>query len=128
MHSGDLGLLREDGNLVFLGRYKDMLKVGGENVSPAEVEAFMREMPEVIDAAVVAFPDARLTEVPVAFVLLEDGQTLSGEAVMERCKGQIASFKIPRHVIALDAMPMTPSGKVRKVELRQMALEKLNAA
>ena len=125
LHSGDLGLLREDGNLVFLGRYKDMLKVGGENVSPAEVEAFMREMPEVVDAAEVAYRDAWLTEVPVVFVVLEPDQSLTIDTVISRCKGQIASFKIPRYVVPLEAMPMTPSGKVRKVELRAWALEML---
>ena len=127
LRSGDLGLVREDGNLVFLGRYKDMLKVGGENVSPAEVEAYIREMPEIQDVAVVAFPDKRLTEVPVAFVLATDGASVEPATVIARCKGQIASFKIPRHVLVLDAMPMTPSGKIRKVELREMALELLGA-
>ena len=85
----------------------------------------MREMPEVVDAAVVAYPDARLTEVPVVFVVLEPDQSLTIDTVISRCKGQIASFKIPRYVVPLEAMPMTPSGKVRKVELRAWALEML---
>ena len=123
LHTGDVGLLREDGHLVFQGRYKDMLKVGGENVSPAEVEAYLREMDEVLDAAVVAYPDRRLTEVPVAFVLAASSQTVPGDELIARCKGRIASFKIPRHVITLDEFPMTPSGKIRKVELREKALE-----
>jgi fatty-acyl-CoA synthase len=122
LRSGDLGLIRDDGNLVFLGRYKDMLKVGGENVSPAEVEAYIREMDEVFDVAVVAYPDARLSEVPVAFALAAAERTINSAAVIERCRGRIASFKIPRHVLTLDAFPMTPSGKIRKVELREMAL------
>ena len=125
LHSGDLGLLRPDGNLVFLGRYKDMLKVGGENVSPAEMEAYLRGMPEVLDVAVVGYPDERLTEVPVAFVLARDGFSIEPQALMERCKGQFASFKIPRHVIELPEFPMTPSGKVRKVELRALAIARL---
>ena len=107
LHTGDVGLLRKDGHLVFQGRYKDMLKVGGENVSPAEVEAYLREMDEVRDAAVVAYPDHRLTEVPVAFVLAAGSETVPGDNLIARCKGRIASFKIPRHVITLDEFPMT---------------------
>jgi fatty-acyl-CoA synthase len=128
LRSGDLGLIRDDGNLVFLGRYKDMLKVGGENVSPAEVEAYIRDMGEVLDVAVVAYPDERLSEVPVAFAVAAAGQTIDSAAVIERCRGRIASFKIPRHVITLDEFPMTPSGKIRKVELREMALSMVPAA
>lgn len=124
LHSGDLGLLREDGNLVFMGRLKDMLKVGGENVSPAEVEAFIREMPEVFDVAVVSCPDRRLSEVPVAFVLAAEGREVDAQDVIDRCRGQLASFKIPRAVWTLDAFPMTPSGKIRKVELRAWARER----
>ncbi|PON15782.1 hypothetical protein C2W62_21980 [Candidatus Entotheonella serta] len=107
------------------GATKDMLKVGGENVSPAEVEAYLRDMPEVLDAAVVSYPDTRLAEVPVAFVFPSETGQLTSEDLIARCKGRIASFKIPRHVIYLDAFPMTPSGKIRKVELRAMALNTL---
>ncbi|MEM7255613.1 MAG: AMP-binding protein [Pseudomonadota bacterium] len=127
LHSGDMGMLRPDGHLVFQGRYKDMLKVGGENVSPAEVESYLREMPEVIDAAVVSLPDKRLTEVPVAFILADRTTSVDGEALIARCKGRIASFKIPRHVITLSEFPMTPSGKIRKVELRALAIERLGS-
>jgi fatty-acyl-CoA synthase len=127
VHSGDMAYLREDGHLVFLGRIKDMLKVGGENVSPAEVEAWLRRMEEVQDAAVVALPDSRLTEVPVAYVIRKAGTEVAGEALIERLKGRIASFKIPRHVIFVDAFPMTSSGKIRKVELRADARLRLGA-
>lgn len=121
LHSGDMGLIRPDGHLVFQGRYKDMLKVGGENVSPAEMEAYLRDMPEIQDAAVVSYPDPRLTEVPVAFVLASGNGVINSEDIIGHCKGRVASFKIPRHVIRLDAFPMTPSGKIRKIELREMA-------
>lgn len=126
VHSGDTAYVRPDGHLVFMGRSKDMLKVGGENVSPAEVEAYLRNMPEVQDAAVVAYPDPRLTEVPVAYVIPAAGQSITAEALLERMKGRIASFKIPRHVIFVDAFPMTSSGKIRKVELRADARSKLD--
>ena len=120
-HTGDMGRRRPDGYLVFMGRYKDMLKVGGENVSPAEVEAYLRVMDEVRDAAVVAYPDQRLTEVPVVFVIKEPGQAITAETLLQRMHGRIASFKIPKHVIFVDAYPMTSSGKIRKVELRAEA-------
>jgi len=125
LHSGDMGLFREDGHMVFQGRYKDMLKVGGENVSPAEMEAYLRDMPEILDAAIVSYPDPRLTEVPVAFVLASGDGAVVPDDIIGRCKGRVASFKIPRHVIELPEFPMTPSGKVRKIELRAKALEML---
>ena len=121
LHSGDMARIRDDGHVVFMGRYKDMLKVGGENVSPAEVEAYLRGMPEVQDAAVVACPDPRLAEVPVAFVIRAPGCEVAGDVLLARMKGKIASYKIPRHVIFVDRFPMTSSGKIRKVELRAQA-------
>jgi fatty-acyl-CoA synthase len=126
LHSGDTAYLRPDGHLVFMGRSKDMLKVGGENVSPAEIEGYLRRMDEVQDAAVVAYPDPRLTEVPVAYVILKPGQRVEGATLIERMKGRIASFKIPRHVIFVNDFPMTSSGKIRKVELRADARTRLD--
>ncbi len=126
MHTGDMATLRPDGYLVFMGRYKDMLKVGGETVSPAEVEAYLRTMAEVRDAAVVAYPDPRLAEVPIAFVIREPGhEEIAGDALLRRMQGRIASFKIPKHVIFVDAYPMTSSGKIRKVDLRAEARRRL---
>jgi fatty-acyl-CoA synthase len=125
VHSGDMGLIREDGHLRFLGRYKDMLKIGGENVDPMEVEAFLASHPAINLAAVVAYPDARLSEVGVAFVKLELGERLSEAEVIAYCRGKIASFKIPRHVIFVDEFPMTGSGKIQKAKLREEALGRL---
>lgn len=127
LHTGDMAYVRADGHLVFMGRYKDMLKVGGENVSPAEVEAYLRGMSEVQDAAVVAYPDPRLAEVPVAFVILARGESIAEDDLIARLKGRIASFKIPRHVIFCEAFPMTSSGKIRKIELRAQARALLDA-
>lgn len=121
IHTGDVARLRADGHCVFLGRYKDMLKVGGENVSPAEVEAYLRTMPELMDAAVVAYPDPRLSEVPVAFVIRKPGESVAAETLLGRLRGKIAGYKIPKHVIFCDSYPMTASGKIRKVELREQA-------
>jgi len=120
-HTGDMGLMRPDGHMRFLGRYKDMLKIGGENVDPMEVEAFLMTHPAVQAVAVVGLPDARLSEVAVAFVQLAAGQALSEEQVIAHCRGRVASFKIPRHVVFVDELPMTSSGKVQKVKLRERA-------
>ena len=147
LHSGDLGCLREDGYLRFLGRSKDMLKVGGENVDPVEVEQLLLEHPGVHEAAVVAYPDERLTEVGVAFVV-PAGEGGTGPAfegkdadperearreslareIRDFGRGRVASFKLPRHVLFVPELPMTSSGKVRKAELRALALARLGAA
>jgi fatty-acyl-CoA synthase len=120
-HTGDMGLMRPDGHMRFLGRYKDMLKIGGENVDPMEVEAFLTTHPAINAASVVGLPDARLSEVAVAFVQLAAGCTLSEQEVIAHCRGRVASFKIPRHVLFVDEFPMTSSGKVQKVKLRERA-------
>jgi len=116
-----MGLMRPDGHMRFLGRYKDMLKIGGENVDPMEVEAFLMTHPAVQAVSVVGLPDARLSEVAVAFVQLAVGGALSEQEVIEHCRGRVASFKIPRHVVFVDEFPMTSSGKVQKVKLRERA-------
>jgi len=120
-HTGDMGLMRPDGHMRFLGRYKDMLKIGGENVDPMEVEALLMSHAAINLAAVVGLPDARLSEVAVAFVKLEPEQKLTEREVIEHCRGRVASFKIPRHVVFVDEFPMTSSGKIQKVTLRERA-------
>ena len=123
LHTGDSGLLREDGCMRFLGRYKDLLKVGGENVDPTEIEGLLLEDPRINHVAVVGVPDPRLAEVPVAFVIRESGAALTEEDVIALCRGRVASFKCPRRVIFVDAFPMTGSGKIQKYLLRQRAAE-----
>ncbi len=127
LDTGDIARFRSDGHVVFIGRHKDMLKVGGENVSPAEVEGYLLEVDGVEKIAVVGYPDPRLVEVPVVFVqrTATAPPDLTEDALIERCRGRIASFKIPRHVVFVDEMPTTPSGKIRKVELRDWALRDL---
>ena len=123
--TGDTAYWREDGYLRFLGRYKDMLKVGGENVDPMEVEGLLLEHPGVHQVAVVGVADERLSEVPVAFVQPAAGQALEAAAVIDHCRGKLASFKLPRHVVFVDDFPMTASGKIRKTELRDRAQQTL---
>jgi fatty-acyl-CoA synthase len=125
LHTGDMGLLRADGHLRFMGRYKDMLKIGGENVDPMEVEAFLMTHPGVGLAAVVGYPDARLSEVGVAFVRCEPGHALTTDELIAHCRGRIASFKVPRHVFFVDEFPMTSSGKIQKTKLREEAVRQL---
>ncbi|WP_420625270.1 class I adenylate-forming enzyme family protein [Candidatus Poriferisodalis sp.] len=127
LDTGDIARMRPDGHVVFIGRHKDMLKVGGENVSPAEVEGYLLDVDGVEQIAVVGYPDPRLAEVPVAFVQLTNTAPpgITEDALIERCRGRIASFKIPRQVIFVEEMPTTPSGKIRKVELRDWALRDL---
>ncbi len=127
-HTGDTGVLLADGYLRFLGRYKDMLKVGGENVDPMEVEGLLLERDEVFQVAVVGLADARLSEVAVAFVQAAPGVEITEEAVIGFCRGQVASFKLPRHVIFVDEFAMTASGKIRKTELREEAKRLLGGA
>ena len=127
-HTGDMGVRRADGYVRFLGRYKDMLKVGGENVDPMEVEGLLLQAPGVRQVAVVGLPDPRLVEVPVAFVQKAPGADPSEEDIIAYCRGKVAGFKIPRHVIFTDELPMTASGKVRKVELREQAVRMYSRA
>ena len=125
LHSGDMGLMRKDGHLRFMGRYKEMMKTGGENVDPMEVEAYLLSHPSIHQVAIVGYPDERLSEVGVAFIQLEPGESLTEVDVINYCKGKIATFKIPRYVIFVEDYPMTASGKIKKVKLKEMALEKL---
>ena len=119
LHTGDMAKKRPDGYLVFMGRYKDMLKVGGENVSPAEVEAYLRVMDEVRDAAVVAYPGERLGERACAVVVPQAGQSIDLPSIVEFMKSQkVAVQYIPQRLIVRDAMPSTPSGKIQKFKLR----------
>ena len=102
-----------------------MLKIGGENVDPMEVEGRLLEHPGVHQVAVVGFPDARLTEVAVAFVQPVPQAELKPQDVIEYCKGRFASFKIPRHVLFVEEFPMTASGKIQKVKLRELAKQQI---
>ena len=128
LHSGDMASMREDGTIRFLGRYKEMLKVGGENVDPVEVEALLLPHPAVSQVKVVGVPDARLQEVACACVILKPGAQVASEELLAVCRGQIASFKIPRYVLWMQEYPMTSSGKVQKFKLREMSIEALGLA
>ncbi len=124
LKSGDVGFFREDGCLRFFGRIKDMLKVGGENVDPLEIEGFILGHPQVQQVSIVGAPDRKLSEVPVAYVRKTDAATINGEDVIAFCRNKMASFKIPRHVVFVEDFPMTGSGKIRKQDLRDDAAKR----
>jgi acyl-CoA synthetase (AMP-forming)/AMP-acid ligase II len=126
-HTGDIGSFDDSGHIMFHGRTKDMLKVGGENVAAAEIEALLQTHPAVKLAQVVGIPDPRYVEVPAAFVELADGQSASETELIQHCKGQVAGFKIPRHVRVVTEWPMSTS-KIQKFRLRTQLVEELGLA
>ena len=125
MHTGDLATMDEDGYLNIVGRSKDMVIRGGENVYPREVEEFLHTHPDVIEAQVIGVPDDRYGEELMAWVRVREGATLSEEDIRAYCEGKIAHFKRPRYVRFADAFPMTVTGKVQKYKMREQAIEDL---
>jgi acyl-CoA synthetase (AMP-forming)/AMP-acid ligase II len=116
-HSGDLISIDADGQLMFHGRLRDMLKVGGENVAAVEIESCLQQHPAVKLAQVVGIPDPRLSEVAAAFIELQPGQAADEAELIAFCKGKIAGFKIPRHVRFVDTWPIS-STKIQKFRLQ----------
>jgi fatty-acyl-CoA synthase len=126
MHTGDLAVMRDDGYVNIVGRIKDMVIRGGENIYPREVEEFLHTHPDVEDVQVVGVPDEKFGEELCAWVRLREGAgELTAEAVREFATGKLAHFKIPRYVLVVDEFPMTVTGKVRKVEMRERSQELL---
>jgi acyl-CoA synthetase (AMP-forming)/AMP-acid ligase II len=124
LHTGDQGFIDKQDYLAFTGRLKDVLRVGGENVSPAEVEDLLLTYPNVRRAAVVGVPDSRLGEVCFAFVELRNASIhFNAQDLIEFCKANLASFKVPRVIQLVDSMPMTESGKIQKFRLKELALK-----
>lgn len=124
LHSGDLGIMDEAGYVRVTGRIKDMIIRGGENVYPREVEEFLMGMPDVMDVQVVGVPSRKYGEEVAAFIIPRKGGTVAPEDVRAFCRGQIAWYKIPRHIAVVDAFPLTASGKIQKFRLREMAAER----
>jgi len=125
-HTGDLVRRTSANEFVFLSRIKDMLKVGGENVAAAEIEGHILSHPQVHMVAVVSAPDAYYGEVPAAFIELASGASLTEQDVINFCKGQIATFKVPRHVRLVDQWPMA-GAKIRKTDLREIIRQSLES-
>lgn len=126
MHTGDLAVLDEDGYCNIVGRMKDMVIRGGENIYPREIEEFLYRHPEIEDVQVVGVPDERFGEELCAWVRLREGANADEEAIRAFCRGQIAHYKIPRYVKFVEAFPMTVTGKVQKYLIRQRMVEELD--
>jgi fatty-acyl-CoA synthase len=123
MHTGDLATMDADGYLNIVGRIKDLVIRGGENVYPREVEEFLYTHPDIADVQVIGVPDARYGEELMAWIVLRAGaEPLTAASVREFCEGRLAHYKIPRYVHVVDGFPMTVTGKVRKVEMREKAV------
>ncbi|MDR1593772.1 MAG: AMP-binding protein [Prevotellaceae bacterium] len=125
LHSGDLGIKDEDGYYRITGRIKDIIIRGGENIYPREIEEFLYKMPQIKDVQVAAIPDEKYGEVPGAFIILKEGQTLEEDEVRDFCRGQIARYKIPKHIFFIDGFPLTGSGKIQKFKLKDIGVELL---
>ena len=125
MHTGDLATMDEDGYVRIVGRSKDMIIRGGENVYPREIEEFLYSHPAVADVQVVGVPDERYGEEIMAWVISREGESVDEDELREFCRGQIAHYKIPRYVAGCSEFPMTVTGKIQKHKLREQAIEEL---
>jgi fatty-acyl-CoA synthase len=128
MHTGDLATMDDDGYLAIVGRSKDMVIRGGENIYPREVEEFLYSHPSIADVQVIGVPDQRYGEELMAWVIAGPDADLDPEEVRDFCRGRIAHFKVPRYVKLVDAFPMTVTGKVQKFKLREQAIAELETA
>jgi fatty-acyl-CoA synthase len=127
MHTGDLATMDDEGYVAIVGRIKDMLIRGGENIYPREVEEFLVTIPEVSDAYVIGVPSERYGEEVMAWVKLREGATMTADELTAACRGRIATYKIPRYWKLVDAFPMTITGKVQKFVMREIATAELAA-
>ncbi len=125
MHTGDLGIMDDDGYLTITGRIKDIIIRGGENISPREVEEFIMKHEAVVDVQVIGVPSEKYGEEVCAWVIARDGYDITEEELLCYCKGQVATFKIPRYWKFVKEFPVTVSGKVRKVEMREISAKEL---
>ena len=127
MHSGDQAVMRDDGYVSIVGRIKDIVIRGGENVSPFEIEEVLRRHAKVGDACIVGVPDRTYGEEICAWVRLRRGQTASADELRQHCCRHLAAHKVPRYVCFATDFPITPSGKVKKSRLRELAAERLES-
>jgi fatty-acyl-CoA synthase len=125
LHSGDLGVMDEEGYVAVVGRLKDMIIRGGENIYPREVEEFLFTHPDIQDAKVIGVPDEKYGEAVCAWVQLREGAQLSEDGIREYCKEHIAYFKVPRYIRLVREFPMTVTGKVQKFKMREAMVEEL---
>jgi fatty-acyl-CoA synthase len=125
MHTGDLATMDADGYVNIVGRIKDMIIRGGENIYPREIEEFLYTHPDVSDVQVIGVPDVKYGEELMAWVKVREGATLTEDALKEFCQGRIAHYKVPRYIKFADDFPMTVTGKIQKFKMREQAVEEL---
>jgi len=125
LHSGDIAILDDDGYCQIVGRLKDMLIRGGENIFPREIEEFLFQHPKVDQAEVIGVPDPKYGEEICAWIRLHAGETATPDEIREFCRDKIAHFKIPRYILFVDEFPMTITGKVQKFKMREQTVEQL---
>ena len=125
MHTGDLATIDVEGYCNIVGRIKDMVIRGGENVYPREIEEFLYRHPKIQDVQVIGVPDPRYGEELCAWVRLRDGERVTADEIRAFCEGRIAHYKVPRYVKFVDAFPMTVTGKIRKFLMRQQMIDEL---
>jgi len=129
MHTGDIAVMDDEGYVQITGRIKDMVIRGGENVYPREIEEFLYTHPDILDAQVIGVPDAKYGEELCAWIRMRDGaEPLTAESVRAFATGKLAHYKIPRYVQIVDEFPMTVTGKVRKIEMREKSVADLGLA
>ena len=126
MHTGDLATIDADGCGNIVGRIKDMVIRGGENIYPREIEEFLYRHPAVQDVQVIGVPDSRYGEELCAWIVLRPGEALEAEGVRDFCRGQIAHYKIPRHIRFVEGFPTTVTGKVQKFAMREAMIAELD--
>jgi fatty-acyl-CoA synthase len=125
MHTGDLAVMDADGYVSIVGRLKDMVIRGGENIYPREVEEFLHTHPDILDVQVVGVPDTRYGEELVAWVSLRPGASLTRDGLAAYCDGKIAHFKVPRYLHITEEFPTTVTGKIMKYKMREASIELL---
>lgn len=128
LHSGDLGVMDEQGYFKITGRIKDMIIRGGENIYPREIENFLYQLPEIQAVEVVGIPSKRYGEQVGAFIKFNESQSLTEEDIKDYCRGKISRFKIPKYIFCVDEFPMTASGKIQKYKLKELSLQLLKKA
>ena len=126
MHTGDLATMDAEGYLNIVGRIKDMIIRGGENVYPREVEEFLYTHPDIVDAQVIGVPDEKFGEELMAWVRLRPGaEPMTVDSLRAFCEGKLARYEVPRYVKVVEEFPMTVTGKIRKVQMREESAAKL---
>ncbi len=125
MHTGDLAMMDDEGYIHISGRIKDLIIRGGENISPKEIEDFLYQYPNILDAQVIGVPSEKYGEEVMAWIKVRAGETITEEELVDFCKGQIAHYKVPKYWKFVDEFPMTISGKVRKIEMKEISVKEL---